>query len=718
MAQNLKVVITYHPAIERVEESYSQLSRMDTKKAVDLVFKPDKPIDYHEVHIARDSSILLRFLEQYPLTKFPKMTYDIETHYGFITCAAVSFDGFRGISIPLYGSKLDMTDRARMMYLLSMELSTRELINQNIGYDKRISQRFGLYLPNVVWDTMLAANTIAPEFPKRLDFLTSIYTDMSFYKDEGREFDPKNDSIDQLYGYNCKDAITTYQIYEKQVEDLKELEMLEFFTAFIMKLFNVYYALDSVGIKIDIKKRDELVGKYESLFNIKKMELDAITSLTQPLSLNINSPSQIGKYMEANHFPVLYHRLENGHQVPNTDVDSMEKMRISDPSSYKKCKISHQYAIRFINLILLLRRIDQVFEYVNVGIHPWGRVHTNSNLAGTRSGRTSGNQTSDGLPLWTLDKKGRDVIEFKQLGQSFQTVTKHGFIIEGEEDIDIESGSIGKDIREMYIPDPHMLLIEIDGAQAEARVCEVLAEDYTSLEKYNTIDIHCLVASMIFTEYTYDQIFDLSKRKKTDEGLFMRNIGKHSKHAKSNGMDHYEFAVRYLHMANFRDSLNKAKVILQKIDKAYPNIENVFHREVEVALRTTRTLISPCPYGMPCGRKRLFYKKIDKHYLNVAFAYIPQSTVSDNTKNAMLRSTDRLDRTRAWFVAENHDSINALVHYSYARQYIKIMKEELERPIDFRGCSLSRDYELIIPAEVAISRTNWKEMKDLKKLRI
>jgi hypothetical protein len=34
----------------------------------------------------------------------------------------------------------------------------------------------------------------------------------------------------------------------------------------------------------------------------------------------------------------------------------------------------------------------------------------------------------------------------------------------------------------------------------------------------------------------------------------------------------------------------------------------------------------------------------------------------------------------------------------------KIIKEEMERPIDFRKCSLPRDYDLVIPSDMVVGK--------------
>lgn len=712
-SQNLKVVCTYHPQHTHIDESAEWLIRLDFKKAVDLIFQPNKPIDYHEIHIARNTGDLLRFLDQYPCDKFPKMTYDIETRYGFITCAGISFDGFKGICIPQTGSTLPKEEKARMMVILAKLLEERDLINQNIGYDKRVSQRFGYWLKKVIWDTMLAAHTIAAEFPKRLDFLTSIYTDMSFYKDEGRDFDPRTQDIEVYYGYNVKDAITTYQIYEKQKQDLIDMGMLEFFTDFVMRLFDMYYDIESVGFKIDLDKRKELLNKYEALYELKCLELRSITER----ELNLNSPSQIGKFMEEKYFPVLRHRVESGFMVVNTDVESMRKMKSMDDSDYKSCILPTAYAKRFLDLVLLTRRINKIIEYIGVGLHPWDRTHTNPKITGTTSGRTSGSKTADQVWIWTESKTGMGLKQ-NNLGQSLQTVTKHGFIVEEDSDVDegfldmspsgetvaIEGGIIGKDLREMYIPDEGYAIIEPDLSQAEARVVDVLAEDWEGLEEYGKLDKHCKVASQIFTEYTYHQIFKMAKIDESPEGVFMRQLGKKGKHATNYDMEDFRFS----NLANIERKL--ARTILTKLHRANPNIRGVFHQGVEDIARNTRSLTNPF------GRIRMFYKKLDGHGIKVAYSYIPQSTVSDHMKRCMLRIRDLWDNTKAFYIAENHDNFTALVKLDYVKEFCAMAKPILESPIDFRGCSLSRDYQLIIPSDFSIGTKNWGKMKGIKNI--
>lgn len=705
-----RVMIMQHLSIEHIDESQRYILRVDFKKTIEMLSKPHSNLHDYTLIIARNTNDYLRFRSQYPDNP-PEITPDIETHHGFITCVGVTFDGKTACTIPLLGSKVELMEQCRMSNLLARDLQN-PLIgknNQNIGYDKRILQRFGYRVNPIIWDTMLAAHTIAPEYPKNLGFLTSIYTNLPYHKDEGKEFDPSKHSYDQLYEYCGKDTITTKRIRDAQAIDLEEMEMTEFFNDFVMRLFNLYYENDSVGFLISDQKRSELGAKYEGMINLKIMELN---SITDPVRLNLNSPSQIGKWMELMEFPVYRHRVDSGFMAVNTDVKSMKKMRSKDPKDWRKCKVPYEQAIRFLNLTLLIRRIEKILEYISVGVHPCGRVFTGSKIAATTSGRTAAGMTADRDYVWVPDKKSThdpaQSLKNKSLGFNFQTVTKHGFIIEGDDDEDIDEGIIGKDVREMLIADPNMVIVEIDRSQAEARVVDLLAEDYESLEEYGKLDKHCKVASYVFTDYTYEDIFRLSKIEKTEQGLYMRHAGKQGKHASN--LDIGEYMLSDL----MNITLKEAKLILTKINAAYPQTKTVFHAQVEEQVRKTRTMVNPY------GRVRRFFKKLDGHGIKVALSWYPQSVISDGTKLAKLKIGDYIDQTKAWLVAENHDSITALVKRGYIRQYVSIAKRHLEEEIDFRKGTFFRDYMLKIPAEVSVGRRDWGHMKELKlkKMRI
>lgn len=247
--------------------------------------------------------------------------------------------------------------------------------------------------------------------------------------------------------------------------------------------------------------------------------------------------------------------------------------------------------------------------------------------------------------------------------------------------------------------------MEYDRSQAEARIVDVLAEDWDGLLEYATLDKHSKAAAIIFTEYSYEQIRKMYKEG-NDEGAFMRQIGKKTVHATNYDMGDY----RLSNLANI--SISLAHKALVAMHAAKPWIRGVYHDAIEKEVRSKRR------FDNPYGRPRMFYKKLDGHGIKVAYSWYPQSTISDGTKQAMLKTWDEVDRQRAYLVAENHDSITALVRRGYLRQYHKVITKHLTEAIDFRRGSFYRDYQLVIPCEGSVSRTNWGQMATLRKIKL
>jgi len=130
-----------------------------------------------------------------------------------------------------------------------------------------------------------------------------------------------------------------------------------------------------------------------------------------------------------------------------------------------------------------------------------------------------------------------------------------------------------------------------------------------------------------------------------------------------------------------------------------PSIQGVFHAGVVDALKEKRRLIAPLPYGIdaPHGGVRTFFERWGDELNRKAFAYLPQRTVTDNTKAAALRIKERISNIR--IVLEAHDGLLFCIPKNRIKPYGTIIKEEMERAIDFSMCSLPR-HSLVIPCEL------------------
>ncbi len=265
------------------------------------------------------------------------------------------------------------------------------------------------------------------------------------------------------------------------------------------------------------------------------------------------------------------------------------------------------------------------------------------------------------------------------------------------------------------------IFVQADSSQAEARVVFKLANDEQALKDIDEHDYHALTSSWFFggTESDY------SKRTLGYESP-IRFCGKTLRHAGHLGAGKRRAAISVNTDARkykipalsgrsgeyFQIDERTAERALIIFHQKQPKIQRVFHAGVIEALKEHRMLRAAIPYGIdsPVGPVRIFYERWGDELFRQAFSYIPQRTVSDNTKAAGLRIKQRFSECR--IVMESHDSLLFLVRLEYLKDFSGITKQEFERPINFTVCSLPRT-RLIIPCEIETGY-NYQELSKFK----
>jgi hypothetical protein len=80
----------------------------------------------------------------------------------------------------------------------------------------------------------------------------------------------------------------------------------------------------------------------------------------------------------------------------------------------------------------------------------------------------------------------------------------------------------------------------------------------------------------------------------------------------------------------------------------------------------------------------------------------------------MVRLSETWKEPDHYWIVENHDSATAEVKEERAEEFIQDFKREMECPIDLRNGSFYLEWEIVIPFECEMSRTNWLEMKKVR----
>jgi DNA polymerase len=698
----IKFVSTYHPAhlLHQAAGEFKgywnrQIMVFDFKRAKHQSSFPELILPSRTLEICKNSAQLAEFRDRYK-NKI-RMAVDIEANGTCIpVCIGLSLNKHHGMTIPLWNcdgiSTIPDSDLVQCWLILSEMLYEKEIVGQNFNYDRDKIKRLGFIIRCLISDTMLKAHAINPELPKGLAFNTSLYTEEPFYKDEGMY----HGSINDLLIGCARDSCVTLEVDENMDPDLDELGMRPFFENFLMKLPDLYWSIENQGFRVDGLERDRLLRKYVEWDERNRYELFKLVGT----EVNVNSPTQIAI--------LLWDNLK----LPRKDTTGEEDITALLNSSTAIKKSEHR---KICELILEGRRVRKSISTYLMALPDYdGRMRT-TYFPCLDTGRTSTGQQDPPIrpQVEVIDENGKK--KQKVLGTAFQTITKHG--------------DIGADIRGMYVPDiSHIEVIDnevkvieeeeefvqADSSQAEARVVALLADDEDTLRMYDEHDIHALTASWFFG----GNESDYSKKVLGYEHP-IRFAGKTLRHAGHLGAGKRRASIELNTQARkYKIPLQITEAIAEKALKIFhmksPKIQAVFQFEVIEALKRNRILIAPLPYGIDAerGGKRTFYERFGEDLFRQGFSYIPQRAISDNTKAAAIRIRAKIPLIK--IVMESHDALLFSIPISKKDVWIPIIKEEMERPINFSQCTIRR-HKLSIPCEIEIG-SNYRDFKKFKDL--
>lgn len=681
-----KVIPTYHPAhllhqSGEVKGFWNKPVMVhDLKRGKEESSTREFNLPHRNLQVARSSGQFYDFIQRHKNHRNPSI--DIEARNCIPICVGIAFTRSEGITLPLWNvsgiCNINDNDLVSLWRELSDFLSSHSVIGQNFGYDRDKIRRLGFTIGSLHSDTMLKAFALHPELPKNLGFLTSIYTREPYYKDEGMY----EGSIDDLLLGCARDACVTKEIDDVLEDQLIELGTLDYYRNFVLPLHEIYFfnetftAIEQNGFRLDHDERKRLVRKYIEMDERLKHKLFQLTGSY----VNTGSPKQVAE--------LLYEKLK----LPIRQGTGEEVLTQLLNSSAKK-----PFQKQTIEAILEDRQVKKTLSsYLYSPTDFDGRMRTSYYIC-LETGRSATQQQEPPIRPQVLYKEG-SVKKKQSRGMAFQTITKHG--------------DIGSDIRRMLVADEGEIFLQADSSQAEARVIFQLAMDYEALLLMDTIDWHALTATWFFGGKVedYDKKILGYEHPKRFGGKTIRHAG-HLGAGKRRAATEINTQARK-YKIDFSISEREAGLALETFHKRQPKIRGIFHAEIVKCLEKNRRLVAPVPYGIDAkvGGTRIFFERWGDELNRQAFSYIPQRTVSENTKAAAIRITGRAKWIR--ILVESHDALLTSQPIERAQEAALILKEEMERPIDFSTCSLERG-TLTIPCDVE-SGYNYKDLSKFK----
>jgi len=675
---SIKVVGTYHPsALLRSETSetkvFSYSARAyitnDIRRAINQSKFRDFRLPKREYEYATCYADAKRFFDLY--RNFKIVSVDIETTKGTCipTCIGFAFNAYHGMSIPLLNidSRVAIDDReqARLIQLVQEVLLDPELkiVGQNFKFDwKKLVRPFAFNIQaQLYFDTGMAAHILYPEFPKSMQFLTSVWTEEPYYKDELKEWDPDKEDFHTILLYNAKDVCVPFEIYSKMLAELEERKLDRFFFDKIMPLSHFYMDMENRGINYDSGVHDRVLAQYQLL------EKELINSLNGAAGYEFDK--DLGSYRKVRH--LLFDEL----QLPtrkNTKDDTLVGL-------LPLIKDNNLRAYSIISDLLELRKVRRTINGPLKSPPDYdGRMRSICNINGAAIGRTSFN---------IVKPPERPT----KLGLQFQNLTKHG--------------DIGSEMREELKPDPGKVFVQVDMSQADARVVAALAKDEFRLEVFRLgKDMHSITASWYFGKEDPEHPMDPIGVDPIGE----RFIGKSTGHAiayfckwKTLQLTINKLARKF-HI-NITVNAAECKEFIRIFLAKSPNIEHVFWKEVIGAINKHKRTLTAAS-----GRTRQFFGLWDP---NLYYSYIPAASVTDHNKFSAVECKNRIPQLE--ILKEDHDSFMFQATLKDAEDYRPIIQEIYETPMDLSRCSLPRD-PIIIPCDFEIGE-NYKDMRKWKK---
>ena len=456
----------------------------------------------------------------------------------------------------------------------------------------------------------------------------------------------------QDWVYNGLDCCVTLEICNELLSQLDNTSKNTY--EFSKSLQGPILEMSIRGIKVDKRKKNEVLANYKKQIEFISDQLNEIIRDGIGLNINWRSTTQLKKlFYEVLKLPVQKKRNANGIFGPTVNRDAMEKL--------EQYMLAEPICIR----LLTLRDIDKKRMFLETEIDPDGRMRCNFNIAGTNTGRLSSSMSDFGT------------------GTNLQNVDR-------EE-------------RAIFIADEGMKFGNLDLEQADARnvgaICwnnfiTTFGERFAGvyLSACESGDLHTTTCKLAWPNLAWAG--DAKADKIVAEAIAYRQ-------------DSYrQLAKKLGHGTNYygtpRTMAKHSKVPTKQIEefqkayfKGFPCIPE-WHKWVKGELKETGQLTTLF------GRRRTFFgRSYEDTTLREAIAYSPQSMTADEIDTGLLKLF-RAERVQ--LLVQVHDSI--LIQYPEEQEdeIIPWAMEQLKIHLE-----LAKGRPFVVPVDCKVG-WNWGEV--------
>ncbi len=461
------------------------------------------------------------------------VAFDIEIQMLELNCISFSIEPESAISIPFkYAGSNYWTPRqeSEIMLKIARILSSPSIrkLGQNLIFDTHFMLRkYGIRSCNFD-DTMVAQHALLPQVPKGLDMITSLWTDIPYYKDEGKEWFSGRGTYEQLWQYNGFDSIACMESLSKILQDVSKIDNIPAYERQLSIILPCTYMMER-GISVDM---EGLKAERRAMEEEVKFKRQRLTELAP--GLNPQSPKQLFDYFYVQKkFP--YYKNKQGKVT--TDASAMKKIgRQKGRDGAEVARLITE--IKKQEKLIATYMADLKFDSDN-------RIRCSYNPCGTSFSRLSSSKSIFGSGMNMQNWPHRSLRHLK--------------------------------------PDTGYVYYGIDLSQAENRIVAYVGRVENMIKAFEEWqDVHRLTASLIFNKKP-DEVSDEPGSSSLGTGEFSeRDWGKKANHGLNYGFGYKAFALLY------EMPEAEAKRICDGYHSAYPGIRKGFHSYVEECLCKNR----------------------------------------------------------------------------------------------------------------------------------
>ena len=408
---------------------------------------------YQLVQEGMGTKLFLQSLMQQSSVCFDTETTGLDPLTAELVGIAFSWEKGKGFYLPIPENRdaaQDVVNELKPFF----ESETIEKVGQNLKYDIKVLDKYGVDVKGPMFDTMLAHYLINPDMRHNMDVLAETYLNytpqsiVELIGKKGKNQKSMRDvDLEKQKEYAVEDADITFQLKEKFVPELASAGTDKLFHDIEMPLLDVLAAMEIEGVNLD----DEFLSSLSRKLNedIERLEKDIYEAAGE--EFNIGSPKQLGEILFGKMKLVdKPKKTKTGQYSTAEDVLSYlakDHQIIADVLEYRGlAKLKSTY-------------VDALPNQVNPATH---RIHTNYMQTVAATGRLSSTDPNlQNIPIRT--ERGRQV-------------------------------------RKAFVPrDENYTLVAADYSQIELRIIAALSEEENMIAAFQSgEDIHASTAAKVF----------------------------------------------------------------------------------------------------------------------------------------------------------------------------------------------------------------------------